>query len=51
MESFIYEVALYSVMKGKNESKWEKLEKSVEDIRNDPETMKLLDELIKFHTS
>ena len=38
-------------MKGKNNSKWEKLEKSVEDIRSDPEAMKLLDELIKFHTS
>lgn len=38
-------------MKNKDKVKWEKLEKSVEDIRNDPEAMKLLDELIKFHTS
>lgn len=38
-------------MKIKDKPKWEKLEKSIEEIRNDPEAMKLLDELIKFHTS
>ena len=38
-------------MKSKDELKWEKLEKSIEEIRNNPEAMKLLDELIKFHTS
>ena len=38
-------------MKSKDKLKWEKLEKSIDDIRNDPEAMKLLDELIKFHTS
>ena len=38
-------------MKKKDKLKWEKLEKSIDSIRNDPEAMKLLDELIKFHTS
>ena len=38
-------------MKNKDRLKWEKLEKSIDKIRNDPESMKLLDELIKFHTS
>lgn len=41
----------YLNMNNKDKLKWEKLEKSVEEIRNDPEIMKLLDELIKFHTS
>lgn len=38
-------------MKGRDKLKWEKLEKSVDEIRNNPEAMKLLDELIKLHTS
>ena len=38
-------------MKGRDKSKWEKLEKSIDEIRNNPEAMKLLDKLIKFHTS
>lgn len=32
-------------------TKWEKLEKSISEVRNDPEMMKLLDDLIKFHAS
>jgi len=38
-------------MKNKDKLEWEKLEKSVDEIRSDPKAMKLLDELIKFHTS
>ena len=41
----------YLSMKNKDKLKWENLEKSIEEIRNDPVAMKLLDKLIKFHTS
>ena len=30
---------------------WDKIEKDIQDIRRDPNTMKALKEFIKFHTS
>ena len=39
------------IMEDKSKSKWEEVIREVKEVRNNPKLMKLLDDLIKFHTS
>lgn len=48
-ERFIYEFASLIFMN--KDKKFEALWKKIEAVRKDPEAMKLLDRLIKVHTS